>query len=61
MATQKRILNLNLKENCRGAYWSFGNWEGTMLLTVKKWNFETFWFKCEAEDWRGQIFAYNDS
>ena len=27
----------------RGAYWSFGNPDNTMLLTVKKLNFAKFW------------------
>ena len=26
-----------------GAYWSFGNFDETVFLTVKKWNFAKFW------------------
>ena len=44
-----------------GAYWSFGNREETMLLTVKNKTSQNFGFKCEAEEWREQIFNNNDS
>ena len=44
----------------QGAYWSFGSHEETMLVTVKKETLQNFGFKCEAEEWREQIFNNNE-
>ena len=39
------------------AYWSLGNHDKTMLLTVKKWNLQSSGFKFEAEERKEQKWA----